>query len=158
MAGSLLSLIGAVVVAAAPGSPLFAASAGPDWLAYFFRPTLLSLGFALLVLGAVLSAGRSRAVWRVPVLRLLGVMSYSTYLWHLPILTTVGAVLVANGMMSLPILVLAAVPPVLLASAATYLCVEVPFMALGARLATALSDRPHGSPEHAQGAALGVGV
>jgi peptidoglycan/LPS O-acetylase OafA/YrhL len=62
---------------------------------YFMRPSdlegivgpiLIGLGYALLLLGVLLSGGALAKLLSLAPLRFLGLISYSLYLWHLPLL------------------------------------------------------------------------
>ncbi len=55
-------------------------------LAILCGPLLVGLGYAMLVMGALWSDGRIRAIFEWAPLRFVGLISYSLYLWHQPII------------------------------------------------------------------------
>lgn len=90
-------------------------------------------GAALLVSIMLIPASLISSVWRIPALRYLGLISYSTYLFHRPVLFVVHSLTIKAGLPS-PFFV--AIAPILVLAAAhtANTFVERPFLRIKARI------------------------
>lgn len=118
-------------------SPLYL-SAG-WWTKYLFLRLGYGIAFGLIICGLVFGAywfDRICSVWPI---RKLGTISYSVYLWHLPIATAIVAWMGGTGRIDHPWQAVALIAlATLVASTASYLLVERPFLDGGNRALAAV--------------------
>ena len=95
--------------------------------ALFMWHTFTAACIAALVVGIALGGGFARAVFGNRVVVFLGTVSYSTYLWHYQVANWVHASF-PGARSDLGVFALYAVPCVIVVSAASYFCIERPFL------------------------------
>lgn len=140
-----------------PSSPLLhtAAQATP-WLsasatriATIYFEDFISLGFTLVLAGALFGGPWIRVALSITPLRILGILSYSIYLFHLPILHNV--VQVFSGIHSTPDIKFAlylggTLAETIVVATVVYLFIEKPFIILARRRGGASLPLPAEAP------------